>query len=83
MPEELIGDRCPKCNGSKTMVVGVVDMKGLSVEIDCDECNGTGIVNSPNACTVCHGKKTVTVDMGGFMAEVGCEHCQGFGLEPK
>ena len=80
MPEELIGDRCPKCNGSKTMVVKT---SGFGVEIDCDECNGTGVVNSPNACTVYHDKKTVVAGMGGFMAEVGCEHCQGSGLEPK
>jgi DnaJ-class molecular chaperone len=31
-------EACPKCNGSKHMVVNM----GFLVEVDCDECNGTG-----------------------------------------
>jgi DnaJ-class molecular chaperone len=76
---ELKGDRCTECNGSGTVIADF----GFKVEVDCPDCNGTGLVNSPNACIECRGKGTGIVDFGGLKVETNCDHCNGSGLEPK
>ncbi len=80
MAEQIIGDRCTNCNGSKQVVMEVDE--GLGVQVDCPDCNGTGIVNSPNACVNCKGSGKDVVPALGFNVEVDCEHCQGSGLKP-
>ncbi|MBD3244968.1 MAG: hypothetical protein GF335_03170 [Candidatus Moranbacteria bacterium] len=77
--KELKGDRCPKCNGSGSVIA---DVGGFHAEVDCPDCAGTGLVNSPNACKKCKGSGSVIVDAGGFNVEATCEHCNGSGLEP-
>lgn len=75
---ELKGERCKRCNGTGTVLANM----GFLVEVDCPDCHGTGIVNSPNACTKCKGSGNVIVDMGGLNVEATCDHCNGSGLEP-
>ena len=74
----LRGDVCPKCNASGSIFVEIPGMGKF--EIDCDECNGTGIVNSPDACTKCKGSGVVVVNIG-FNIEATCDRCNGSGLE--
>jgi len=77
--QELTGERCTRCNGSGTIVANV---GGFNAEVDCPDCAGTGLVNSPNACQDCKGSGTVIVNMGGLNIEASCEHYNGSGLEP-
>lgn len=58
-------------------------MGGFKAEVDCSQCYGTGLVNSPNACIECNGCGTVIVDFFGVNVETTCDHCSGSGLEPK
>jgi DnaJ-class molecular chaperone len=76
---ELTGDRCSKCNGSGSVIA---DMCGLRAEVDCPECRGTGLVNSPNACKECKGSGSVVAKIKGIGVQTNCEHCNGSGLEP-
>lgn len=81
MSERLIGDRCPKCKGSTTIPGSV---GGVSVEVGCDACAGTGVVNSPNACKKCRGSGSIIAHFaGGLNVEAICDHCMGSGLKPK
>jgi len=75
--KEIKGDCCPKCNGSGTVVA---EMGWFYAEVDCPDCAGTGLVNSPNACKECKGAGTVIV---GLYDETVCGRCNGSGLEPK
>jgi len=78
---ELTGDRCPRCNGSGNVML---DAGGFYIQASCPDCKGTGLVNSPNACTKCQGSGTVLVKMGKSLnVEATCDHCNGSGLEPK
>ena len=81
MTEEIKGDRCPTCNGGKTTIAKTD--AGLGIEVACTECKGVGLVNSPNACTICIGTGTVQANLGGLSVEVACEHCNSSGLEPQ
>ncbi len=82
MSEKVIGDRCPTCNGAKTVVVEHI--AGFVAEVDCDKCAGTGVINSPNACKDCQGNGKVLADvtLAGFGIQTRCQHCNGSGLEP-
>lgn len=77
MLEQLTGDCCPKCNGSRTVIVGT--RGSIMAEVSCDECAGTGVVNSPNACKKCRGCGNNVV----LNIETRCDQCNGSGLEPK
>lgn len=70
---DLTGDRCSECNGSGDKLFDFIWG-------DCPTCNGTGLVNSPNACTKCKGKGTFVPEE--FPIEMDCDHCNGSGLEP-
>jgi DnaJ-class molecular chaperone len=72
----MAGERCPGCNGAKT-VVKVLD--GLGFECDCDQCAGTGVINDPEACDGCKGSGKVIRDMCGMKFECTCDGCNGSG----
>jgi DnaJ-class molecular chaperone len=75
--EESKGDRCPECNGTGTIISGMF-------EVECDNCSGTGFVNSPNACKGCRGSgKIILTDASGIGLEIKCDYCNGSGLEPR
>jgi|GEM_PF-6360432 len=60
------GDTCGRCNGSGLTAIDFVEQ-------DCPDCRGTGLINSPNACTVCKGSGTVISEELG--TELDCDHC--------
>ena len=76
---ELTGDRCPNCNGSGSVIA---TCGAFRVQVDCEDCAGTGLINSPNGCKECKGKGTIIVKAGFMNVESICEHCNGSGLEP-
>ncbi len=74
----MTGTRCRECNGSKK---AIAKFEGMSIEIRCPNCKGTGVVRDPKACVKCRGKGTIGVDLGGIGAEASCQSCQGTGKE--
>lgn len=76
---ELKGDRCPKCNGRGLLRVNT---GSFYIRATCDECRGTGLVNSPNACKYCKGSGTITAHFGDIDVVATCFTCSGSGLKP-
>lgn len=80
---DLVGDRCLECDGTGTRIAILLDVDNVRISVDCPTCHGTGLINSPNACSICHGARNITVDFGGIKIAVGCDHCNSSGLEPN
>ncbi len=68
--------QCVTCKGQKTVILSAEKSPlGVSVEVGCPECQGTGETGNPDACPRCNGSKKTVVDMGGLNVQVRCPDC--------